>query len=150
MPCDPKREAKTEPPLEPWQIMLFAAADYMEHVGHCKGELEDDYGRVCLLDALTKVIIPGSYLHATRAIGRHIGCEDFVAWNDAEERTADEVVAVLRAAARWLVITGQENDENDHENKMGLERQNPIAAVHGVARVHQLRRPGCPRDRAVQ
>lgn len=103
-------------PLEPWRLNLLKAADYMEVHGHCKHELWNKEGAVCLVGALyitnaMKVDVGDS---AAARVGRYLkpdlefsgGMFDHsravtaaVCWNNAPERTGEEVVAAMRATA---------------------------------------------------
>ncbi len=84
------------------QVML-KAADYLEEHGHCKHVLFNDKGAVCIRGAFMKV---GSFAQLNEA---ELRLKEFgipwneligvVDWNNAPERTGEEVIAVLRAAA---------------------------------------------------
>ncbi len=83
--------------------VMLKAADYIEEHGHCKHVLCDDKGAVCIRGALIRV---GSFTQLTKAELRlkefgipwneRVGVVD---WNNAPERTGEEVIAALRAAA---------------------------------------------------
>jgi hypothetical protein len=90
--------------------VLLAAADRIEIRGHCQGVAESD-GRCCALAALDRTTNdPGLYEEACEAICRYLGDSSvgpravsrrarIVAWNDDPDRTAAEVITVLRGAA---------------------------------------------------
>lgn len=86
------------------QEIAAKAADLIESRGHAKGALIDHRGRLCLLGALN-MAASGSPRHCVR--GRNALCyvENYIDdwsgidWNNRPERTPEEVIAVLRAAA---------------------------------------------------
>jgi hypothetical protein len=88
--------------LEPWRKLLLDGADYVEKHGHCKYALVNERGQVCLLGALRKTMPSWeaeALAHAAliKCVGAFSG---FLAgWNDAPERTADEVIDAMRACA---------------------------------------------------
>jgi hypothetical protein len=115
-------------PMEPAQSVpqtLHAAADAIETHGHTKGILLDEHGGMCangaILRALDVEMI--DHGHGTEVIGLHHKRPHFKAavaalgsyldlsdnpykasdliprWNNAPERTAQDVVEALRAAA---------------------------------------------------
>jgi hypothetical protein len=103
---DPHCKPEVEVKLEPWRQQLLDAADYMEQHGHCKRTMQDYRGRVCLYGAIHAIIgreiLP---VAATAAVSRYLGFmipsrTANMLWNDASERTQDEVVAALRGAAK--------------------------------------------------
>jgi hypothetical protein len=84
--------------LDPILKVLLDAADYMEAHGHCKHAIEDSRGRVCLLGAIIRVGKEHFYAASDRMRNytKHPALSD---WNNARERTQEEVVAAFRAAA---------------------------------------------------
>jgi hypothetical protein len=97
--------------------LLLKAADLMEARGHCKGRLATErfHGAVCLYGALYAAANHGdawaSGPHIAKAgeaalLVRHaLGLKNSyseIDWNNAPERTKDEVVAKLRAVALGL------------------------------------------------
>jgi hypothetical protein len=95
---------------------LLRAADRLRWKGHCKGMLVGNDGEYCVMGAI--LVVTGSSpisvateraLNATKALIRHLdGNADMnwfglwgaaVDWNNAEERTADQVIGALEAAA---------------------------------------------------
>jgi hypothetical protein len=86
------------------QEIAAKAADLIEQRGHAKGALYDHRGRLCLLGALNMAVsgLPRHNHGGTRAmryVEQFIGDQDAVRWNNAPERTPEEVIAVLRRAA---------------------------------------------------
>lgn len=100
--------------------VLNGAADEIEERGHYKGDLGDpalppEITPVCLIGALCAVlrgnpfkemVIPHNLRAAIdEAAERHDDGEisgSIVDWNDAPERTADDVITVLREAAKLV------------------------------------------------
>jgi putative intracellular protease/amidase len=90
--------------------VLDRAADVIAERGHCKGDYEGPDGSVCAIGALLVAIAggPADPLNA-RQFHTYMSARDWASdvvgnavarWNDAPERTADEVIAALREAAR--------------------------------------------------
>lgn len=87
--------------------ILLRAADILR----LDGWRQDDAGRVgeprCVLGALRAACLPRhpdiEHAEACGKLRAHVyerfGEADLVQWNDAPDRTADEVIAALRAAA---------------------------------------------------
>lgn len=97
---------------EPWRQLLLDAADYMETHGHCKGNFENTLGQVCFYGALKKVcgwdtethnvLTPDEKILFMDAVCKVKLCfpgRDMVVWNDAPERTGEDVIAVMREVA---------------------------------------------------
>lgn len=95
--------------------VLNRAADEIETRGHFKGMLgHDPYApetcRVCLYGALNAARTGDPFADDTTAVPESALFEvlglnttaDLVDWNDDPDRTADEVVAVLREAAKLV------------------------------------------------
>jgi hypothetical protein len=91
--------------------VLRKAADHMKKFGHVKGLLEDDEGRVCLLGAINFALVGEACSmpnrsdtllgHVRRYLKKRFGWnEDAVEWNNAPERSGEEVIAALRGTAR--------------------------------------------------
>ena len=85
--------------------VLYRAADRIEWFGHLKGAAigpEGDYrtAPTCAVGAISVTTLPDVELgrRAADALSAHLG-RGIVDWNDEDERTADEVVEALRAAA---------------------------------------------------
>jgi hypothetical protein len=104
--------------------LLLAAAERVTELGHHKGDYCDAAtGAVCAIGAMyvaagcrapaphepepESEVVDSAVARLTDWLCRSTGAArtvggrfvDVVAWNDAEDRTADEVVAALRAAA---------------------------------------------------
>jgi|SRR5882672_582031 len=103
---------------------LLKTADYLEEHGHCKGSFSDLQGRVCLYGALNIVIYGISNRH-NMSVGRFnslktetvlwYSCSEAIVeahikltrdiegsvvdWNDAVDRTPDQVIDLVRFAA---------------------------------------------------
>ena len=96
--------------------VLSRAADAIQERGHCKGNFVDAAGNLCVAGALylaAGLPVVGiakprdgwdaakSYADADEAAAafrRYVGSSVYT-WNDQPERTKEEVVAALRAAA---------------------------------------------------
>lgn len=101
--------------LNPEAKILLDAADYMEKHGHCKNVLEDKDGRVCLWGAINRVTCGTNddlsrvdNLDRLKPVSEYLGIPydlgvAIINWNNAKERTQEEVVAALRATALSLV-----------------------------------------------
>ena len=77
--------------------ILADAADYIDQHGWAQGQFETDDGKVCLLGAVRRCTpVPGDWYLVERVIHRRRRAD---AWNDAKDRTADEVTAYLREHA---------------------------------------------------
>lgn len=82
--------------------ILERAADHIVAHGWWNGGDSSLPGAQCASNAICKYIGPGSYTDAHRALVAAIGgycVRDIFRWNDAPERTKEEVVAMLRAVA---------------------------------------------------
>ncbi len=79
------------------------AADLLERDGWCQGKFRNS-GAHCVVAALTAVDDWSAPEQAAvrRRLRVHAGTEWLVNWNDAPERTADEVIALLRQVATEL------------------------------------------------
>ena len=74
--------------------ILADAADYIDQHGWAQGQLETDDGKVCLLGAVRRCTpVPGDRYLVGRVMYRRRRAD---AWNDAKDRTANEVTAYLR------------------------------------------------------
>lgn len=92
-------------PLPTVSVTLLKAADLLVQHGHCKHVLEDEKGRICVAAAINMADHGNLYWDegadfeaAFDRLSEYLQA-DPVSWNNAPERTADEVVAALRAAA---------------------------------------------------
>ena len=89
--------------------VLDAAADYIGEHGWCQFDICDDFGRVCALGAIARVTTDSMYSVFER-LDRYMAllkprtsgarAPGIVEWNDMVGRTQEEVVALLRGAAR--------------------------------------------------
>jgi hypothetical protein len=86
---------------------LEDAADYIEVHGHCKGALENSDGNVCALGAIDRVApAVGLFTDVRHAFRQFLGSDRLVdffsiaAWNNAPERTPQEVIDAFRGAAK--------------------------------------------------
>jgi len=97
---------------EQWRLDMLKAADYIRQHGHCKKRLWNDKGEVCIIGAIIRVSIkdmsvtdfiemlhhPGRICNGTlQIIFNRIG--PIGVWNDAPERTKEEVISVLESIA---------------------------------------------------
>jgi hypothetical protein len=85
--------------------VLAAAADLLERDGWCQGHLHDDAGRRCIRGAISAAafdLAPEGGRRAFRVAAsssvRQIIGMPLVEWNDAQGRTAADVIAALRDA----------------------------------------------------
>jgi hypothetical protein len=92
---------------------MLEAADIIEERGHCKGVVENEQGNVCLYGALcfafagtAKMFYAAGAHDATVRVGEYLGLNGpfgagsaAVRWNNAPERTKEDVVNALRGAA---------------------------------------------------
>ena len=77
--------------------ILANAADYIDQHGWTQGQFETDDGKVCLLGAVRRCTpIPGDRHLVEQVMHRRRRAD---VWNDAKDRTADEVTAYLREHA---------------------------------------------------
>jgi hypothetical protein len=86
--------------------IFIAAAVLIRGGGHCKGVTEDSTGRHCTLGALIAAIRPGSnclitedqellYSDALALLHRHLAGGGIAIWNDAPERTGEDVAKLF-------------------------------------------------------
>jgi hypothetical protein len=88
---------------------LNRAADLIEKYGHIKGQLGDRKMGMCANGAIFAAVGGSSEIwnDATNALGKHLGLSGYVrydipAWNNAPERTKEEVITAMRDAADAL------------------------------------------------
>ncbi len=98
---EPSKLFDPTPVVEAWRQVLLDAAEYIRVHGHCKGEGIARDGRVCSIGAIFSVADTDSTWLAQHHLAAYLrrSGEFIVSFNDAPERTADEVIAALRAAA---------------------------------------------------
>ncbi len=109
---DKRWGAKPAVTEEPWRDLVRRAADLIEMHGLAKHTTRDADGRMCIRGALMVAcgwpddrgdlywgFAVAEARDADLAIARHVGCQDLPYWNNVPERTKEEVVAALRAAA---------------------------------------------------
>jgi hypothetical protein len=116
-------ETKNEPKpvtLEPWRRLCLEGADLIEKTGLAKHIIKDQCGRYCWLGALFFVQNDGrdnyGNVHdpvireaATKTL-TYLGIKkdiypasQMVHWNNARERTSEEVIAAMRGAAKQAI-----------------------------------------------
>lgn len=113
---DPKWEVETETKtVEPWRLVLRKAADIVRERGLAKWTQRATDGSVCIQGAIS-IAACGEpygdgplYCEATRAVTRQliergVVTKDILSygnaeWNNKKERTVEEVIDVLEAAA---------------------------------------------------
>ncbi len=92
---------------EPWRKALRDAAELIRTRGHCKGDYTDASGALCLVGAI-RVVTGCGLAYESAASGECIALTlrvaqtipDVLDFNDAPERTAEEVISALESAAR--------------------------------------------------
>lgn len=85
---------------------LERAADLIEERGWCRGRFRDDTGRICIDFALVTADIVNNAQTRDYVLEelhtRGVRCQDLTLWNDFEADDIDDVVDLLRhAAKRW-------------------------------------------------
>lgn len=81
------------------QIYAGRVADYLEKHGWTQGTYGNEDGECCILGAMNRVYDIDAYTNLADAIQDRIK-DGIVAWNDAPERTKDDVIGVLRSIQR--------------------------------------------------
>lgn len=85
-------------PIITWQEVLLRAADLIEKDGWCRGTYHRGRGH-CIVGAVTKVVPWGPLgRQAVTELTLHLGVPA-IWYNDDSDRTREEVVAAMRAAA---------------------------------------------------
>lgn len=82
--------------------VLLEAADLIEEKGWCQGMYNNRSGAMCMMGAIINAGRRHEHRYTSRAHLRLIEAVGGVApvlWNDAPERTQEEVVSALRKAA---------------------------------------------------
>jgi hypothetical protein len=111
--------------LEPWRQHLLKAADEIETYGHCKNQIRNEYGQMCFFGALTHVgfmkkevwekVVDETHKYLQLAlteqyVDKHTDkAGQIVRWNNAPERTGQEVIDTMRAVATMLPLTTEIN-----------------------------------------
>lgn len=96
---DKKWEKKTETQTEPWRDVLRGAAKYIEQFGWVQRSAGKHGEPRCVLGAIASATDEGVRCsEAGMAFTRFIRAP-IAGWNDAPDRTKEQVVATLRAAA---------------------------------------------------
>lgn len=90
--------------LEPWRKALLDAAEYIRVHGHCKGRGIAEDGSVCAIGALHKATggrmpVEERFILYDK-LGCHTNARGLVRWNDAPERTKEDVIRALTECAR--------------------------------------------------
>jgi hypothetical protein len=96
------KQPDVKPDLDEIGKVFLRTADYIEEHGWCQHQLRDPKGRVCLAAAITKDMHNyddgGATINAWGLLKRSLG-GSAMKWNDAPERTKDEVIAKLKELA---------------------------------------------------
>jgi hypothetical protein len=133
--------------------VLTRAADLLEERGWCQGELTNDQGQHCALGAIVEVAGGESavrehlqfYRGILPRIEDIIGEPDLLLWNDESGRTPAEVVAVLRAAARFGAGTRNPgsvrmSDHRRERKRSSLPKQKAPETSSSAGTIEQERR----------
>lgn len=96
--------------MEALSEQLERTADYIEQHGHTKGVLENSDGAVCAVGAVLKAVgcNVNVYQPVVRAVELYIAppnvsfsaWRNVVVWNNAPERSPQEVIDAFRGAAK--------------------------------------------------
>jgi hypothetical protein len=82
---------------------LRAAADLLSTDGWIQGAPSDEHDRYCMVGAVNVVTEDADVyvdaIEAVEAVLDHLGALSIADWNDEPERTAEQVIAVLRETA---------------------------------------------------
>lgn len=99
----PLHETIDRTTLEPWRRALLDGADYIARNGHHKGACYNYAAGPnppsCLIGSLSNAGGINNILEPVEIFEKYINGYNVVAWNDAPERTAGEVIAAMRACA---------------------------------------------------
>ncbi len=91
------------PELDETSKILMSAADYIEkHGWWCKGHGASPGIKTCLMTSIWTISYNDKAREAADRVTHYLGFEkreEAVKWNDAPERTKEEVVSALREAA---------------------------------------------------
>lgn len=78
---------------------LSSAADLIEEWGWCQGRFENESGNLCAVGAIWTTRVRGTDHFDVEYTFKDALGMSVAEWNDAPERTQDEVVAKLREVA---------------------------------------------------
>ena len=115
-----KNQGEQQVQLQPWQQHLLLAADYMQKHGHCKHEVENELGQVCLIGALHKTTLRRTmpelaklaehkqvHQQVHQAINQFLSKKypgyqvgSYIDWNNKPDTTGEQVIECLREAAK--------------------------------------------------
>lgn len=104
---DPKWKAKSAKAKRLAKV-YGAAADAIEAHGHSIGYLQDSRGRMCVWGAISFVIEGNAFFNTKRTcraldpLSAFTDGENPIEWNNRRTRTQEEVVSMLRTAAREI------------------------------------------------
>ncbi|SRR5258706_1739766 len=91
--------SKDKPIVDEIGKCYLKAIEVLEQRGWCKGKLINDQGQVCMAGAI-QIATCNSYTLQRKALTlMHLTLGMISRWNDAPERTKDEVIAKLKEAA---------------------------------------------------
>jgi hypothetical protein len=89
--------------LDDASLALLEAADKLRNDGWAQGHLRTQDGRSCVVGVLRGFRVTTlTVVVASDRLVKHLGLsrtDDLMIWNDAPERTKEEVIAALEAAA---------------------------------------------------
>jgi len=104
--------------LTPGGELVMKAAGLIRKYGTAKGTMEDERGGLCIYGALYKAMTGNAWMgpdsehslstfhEAERMIATRLGVPEgnsICLWNNAPERTADEIVTMMEQAAKVVV-----------------------------------------------
>jgi hypothetical protein len=82
-------------------VTLLKAAEYIKEHGWCQNSYSSGSGAVCIAGALNRIgyrsIASAQDISST--LHRHIGVDNYIAWQDTPGRTQAEVLKAMRGAA---------------------------------------------------
>jgi hypothetical protein len=105
MPFDFQEQqfTETKPDLDEVGLVLMRAAEIIRERGWCQHNLKDSIGRMCMVGAITEAqscLGISAAGRAQDAVRHELQINGFISdWNNAPERTADEVIQALESAA---------------------------------------------------
>lgn len=91
----------------------YKVAEYIAEHGHCKGQEWDPEGRACAVAAMARVLPPRGedylaiYRELRAAMHAHLGIDYIPTWNDAPERSAEDVILAFKEVGAKLEAEGQ-------------------------------------------